>query len=276
MKPDLYTPLTDDELHALVDSQGSATALAGLRMRLVNDPDAQRRLTQWQRQREQLQRLHVGVLREAVPTELQQVVRREKTIRQQRTNWLRLGGMAASVTLAFGVGWLANTSWHAMSSPSAETQRLTRAQTAQNFVRQASLAHGIYTPEVKHPVEVSAQEQAHLVQWLSKRLGKSLKVPDLSAQGFDLVGGRLLPGDTGARAQFMFQNNAALRVTLYLGALGKENIQGLSSQETSFRFDQQLEVASFYWVDQGFGYALTAQMPRESLMKLAELVYQQL
>ncbi|MGJ7541522.1 hypothetical protein [Variovorax sp. LT1R16] len=27
-------------------------------------------------------------------------------------------------------------------------------------------------------------------------------MPDLSAEGYTLVGGRLLPGDTGARAQF--------------------------------------------------------------------------
>jgi anti-sigma factor RsiW len=131
-------------------------------------------------------------------------------------------------------------------------------------------------PEVRHPVEVSALEQAHLVQWLSKRLGKPLKVPDLTAQGFELVGGRLLPGDTGARAQFMFQNAAGGRVTLYLGSLAAPAPQALSSKETGFRYEPQAGVPSFYWVEQGFGYALAGQMPRESLMQLAQAVYQQL
>ena len=32
-------------------------------------------------------------------------------------------------------------------------------------------AHRVYVSEVRHPVEVGADEEAHLVQWLSKRLG---------------------------------------------------------------------------------------------------------
>jgi anti-sigma factor RsiW len=115
------------------------------------------------------------------------------------------------------------------------------------------------------------------VQWLSKRLGKPLKVPDLTAQGFELIGGRLLPGDTGARAQFMFQNAAGGRVTLYLGTLeAPEKTGALSSKETAFRYEPQAGVPSFYWVDQGFGYALAGQLPRDALMKLAQAVYKQL
>lgn len=108
-----------------------------------------------------------------------------------------------------------------------------------------------------------------------KTPGKPLKVPDLTAQGFELVGGRLLPGDSGARAQFMFQNTAGSRVTLYLGAVEVAATPGLSGKETGFRYEPQAEVPSFYWVDQGFGYALAGHLPREALMKLADLVYQQ-
>ncbi|MDP3616925.1 MAG: anti-sigma factor, partial [Rhodoferax sp.] len=32
----------------------------------------------------------------------------------------------------------------------------------------------------------------------------------------------------------------------------------------------------FYWIDQGFGYALVGPVPRDSLMKLAQAVYHQL
>ncbi len=53
-------------------------------------------------------------------------------------------------------------------------------------------------PEVRHPVEVTAAQQDHLVQWLSKRVGRPLKVPVLAAEGYELVGGRLLSGDGGA------------------------------------------------------------------------------
>jgi anti-sigma factor RsiW len=46
-------------------------------------------------------------------------------------------------------------------------------------------------PAVRHPVEVAAAQQEHLGQWLSKHLGRPLKAPDFSTQGYELVGERL-------------------------------------------------------------------------------------
>ncbi|PKO61526.1 MAG: anti-sigma factor [Betaproteobacteria bacterium HGW-Betaproteobacteria-18] len=268
-------PLSDDELHALVDRQGSPDTLAALRTRLANDPEGQARFTHWQHQRDTLHRLHAQVLAEAVPPALLQAIQHANAVRATSSQWWRFGGMAASVLLAFGAGWLANANWQELSALESTAPTLARARLEREFVRQAGLAHTVYAPEVRHPVEVTALEQAHLVQWLSKRLDKPLKVPDLTAQGFDLVGGRLLPGDAGARAQFMFENAAGQRVTLYLGAVEKA-AAGVSSQETGFRFEPQAGIPSFYWVDQGFGYALAGQLPRESLMTLAQAVYHQL
>ena len=69
---------------------------------------------------------------------------------------------------------------------------------------------------------------------------------------------------------------AGSRVTLYLGAIDAATPPGLPDKETGFRYEPQAGVPSFYWVDQGFGYALAGQLPREALMKLANAVYQQL
>jgi anti-sigma factor RsiW len=55
-----------------------------------------------------------------------------------------------------------------------------------------------------------------------------------------------------------------------------EGSTSASSQETAFRFSSEGAVQSFYWMDRGFGYALSGQLPREQLMGLAQLVYQQL
>ncbi len=75
----------------------------------------------------------------------------------------------------------------------------------------------------------------------------------------------------------MFQNAAGDRVTLYLGTLETPAKAGaLSGKETAFRYESQAGVPSFYWVDQGFGYALAGQLPRDMLMKLAQATYQQL
>jgi anti-sigma factor RsiW len=122
---------------------------------------------------------------------------------------------------------------------------------------------------------VAAAEQQHLAQWLSKRLDRPLKVPDLSAQGYALMGGRLLPGSEGARAQFMFERVGGERITLYIGRLADTAASGRAA-ETAFRFSADGPVPSFYWVDRGFGYALAGQLPRDVLQQLATAVYQQL
>ena len=180
--------------------------------------------------------------------------------------------MAAAVLIAFGAGWIANSQWlrghrrHRAAGP--------RRAGAQEFVHAAAVAHAVYSPEKRHPVEVAAAEQQHLVQWLSRRLDRPLKLPDLSAQGYTLVGGRLLPGDKGPRAQFMFEGAGGERVTLYIGSLEAPRPPGPTKPPSASPAEGP--VPSFYWVDRGFGYALAGAFPRDALLALATAVYRQL
>ena len=145
-----------------------------------------------------------------------------------------------------------------------------RAAASVAFVHQAALAHAVYAPEVRHPVEVGADQEAHLTAWLSKRLGTSLKVPHLATAGYELVGGRLLPGNTGPAAQFMYQDARGQRLTLYVRSDKDDN------QETAFRYAREENVGVFYWIDGPFGYALTGDLEKSELLRIAQLVYQQL
>ena len=275
--------LLHDRINALVDGRLPPAQQVELEAQLANDTAAQDTLQAWKAQREALRALHRPLLEEAIPDALLAAARRGEAGRRQVGQWQRWGGMAAAVMLAFGVGWLS----HGKLGGAPASQQLASARTgaAQSFVHQASLAHAVFSPEVRHPVEVTAAQQDHLVQWLSKRVGRPLKVPVLATEGYELVGGRLLSGDGGARAQFMFQNAAGLRLTLYLGAIdaalpgsaGKApQPPSQAAQETAFRYSGDGPVPSFYWVDQGFGYALSGAVSRDELMKLAQLVYQQL
>ncbi|NVO05437.1 MAG: anti-sigma factor [Rhodoferax sp.] len=217
-----------------------------------------------------LRDLHREVLTQPVPPLLLQAGQRVDAMQQQAAQGRQWLGLAAAVLLAFGLGWLAHG-----PLPGQGTATLAKSRLEQEFVRQASFAHSVYLPEKRHPVEVLAAEQEHLVQWLSKRLGKPLKIPNLEPQGFALVGGRLLPGEAGARAQFMFQNVQGQRITLYLGALEK-SANPADLQATQFRFEPDATVPSFYWAEQGFGYALSGQVDRATLMALANSVYGQI
>ncbi len=132
------------------------------------------------------------------------------------------------------------------------------------------MAHVVYTPEVRHPVEVTAAQEQHLVGWLSKRLGAPLKAPHLSDVGYELVGGRLLPGDRGPVAQFMYQDKNGQRLTLYV------KTEAGAGRETAFRFSQQGNVRVFYWIDRQLSYALSGEIGKPELLRVANAVYQKL
>ena len=136
-------------------------------------------------------------------------------------------------------------------------------------VQPAVGAHLIYTREVRHPVEVRASEEEHLVRWLTKRIGGQIKAPRLSDEGFNLVGGRLLPDGGRPAAQLMYETTGGRRLTLYVR---KEYGQA----DTAFRVADDRGVRVFYWVDQQLAYALVSDMPREQLLRLARVVYDQL
>jgi anti-sigma factor RsiW len=138
------------------------------------------------------------------------------------------------------------------------------------FPMRAARAHLVYAPEVRHPVEVEAAQQEHLVKWLSKRLGLDLKVPLLTSEGFELLGGRLLPGPDGPVAQFMYQETGGKRLTLYVSKPNRADTL------TAFRFAQEGPVSVFYWMDRDCGYALSGDLDRQTLTRIATAVYKQL
>jgi anti-sigma factor RsiW len=129
----------------------------------------------------------------------------------------------------------------------------------------ANAAYRTYVVEVAHPVEVASAQEAHLLQWLSRRLGKPLSAPDLTPFGYKLMGGRLLPGTDSAAAQLMYDDASGKRLTLY--------VRAAPGSETAFRFQRDGDAATFAWIDQGFGFAVTAPATREELLPIAEAVY---
>jgi anti-sigma factor RsiW len=258
----------EEVLHALVDGRLGAEQAAALRQRLAGDAEARATFEAWNSQRESLRRLHRGALAEPVPASLLATAARAAGVHARSSRWQSGAAVAASLALAFGGGWLAHAQWPGAASS------VVAAAPLRSFAHEAVMAHVVYLPEVRHPVEVAADQQDHLVQWLSKRLGRPLKVPKLTEQGYELVGGRLLPGDEGARAQFMFQNAAGNRVTLYIGAVRSAGAD--RAKDTAFSFSSDGPVPGFYWVDQGYGFALAGKLSREALMDLAKVVYQQL
>jgi anti-sigma factor RsiW len=179
----------------------------------------------------------------------------------KRPPWLDYARAAALIAIGIAVGLA--VPWFRPSPPNM-------AALAAPLPARAARAHLVYSPEVRHPVEVDAKEHDHLVKWLSKRLDLQLKVPVLATEGFELLGGRLLPGPDGAVAQFMYQDATGKRLTLYITKPGK------TDNTTAFRFAQEGPVAVFYWIDRECGYALSGEIDKPMLARVASSVYRQL
>jgi len=137
----------------------------------------------------------------------------------------------------------------------------------QELVRPAAFSHRVFSAEKLHPVEVRADQEKHLVEWLSRRLDTALKAPDLAGHGYALVGGRLLPSTDRMAAQFMYENASGARVTLYVRRGAWEN------GDTGFRYFESEDANAFYWVDGAVGYALSGKLTRAELLTLSETVY---
>jgi anti-sigma factor RsiW len=177
---------------------------------------------------------------------------------------------AAGLLVAGGlIGAAATWQWQGQQVRAA--QSAAQAGTPAGWVQRAALAHSVYVPEPRHAVEVRAQEE-HLARWLTRRIDIPVKLFDLRDEGFELVGGRLLPDAAGKSAQLMYESTDTaapkLRVTVYLRKPD-------ANAPTAFRYQQQGELGLFYWVEAGAGYALVGALPKERLLALAQAIYRQ-
>jgi anti-sigma factor RsiW len=282
--------MMDDEilLHAYVDGQLDAVAQARVEQRLQHDELARLAVAQWLAQREQLQALQREVMDEPVPPKMLATLR---SLERRQPHWPLsprwTQALAAGLLLALGLsaGWIGHRELGAPSTPvlvSLPSEGVSRA-----IAHDAIAAHVVYAPDVRRPVEIGADQQELLLRWLSKRLGRSLKLPVLNDLGWHLVGGRLLSGDTRgaapARAQFMYENVQGQRLTLYLSVLAAAASSAVaqnpaldpSGAAAAFGYASEGATQSFFWTADNFGYALVGELPREALHRVVNEVYAQ-
>ena len=246
-------PVTEDELHAYVDGELAPERRAAVEAWLAAHPDDMARVNAWRALADAIRARYGAVATEPVPARL--------SLRQIERAGRSWRGVAAAATVAaFLVGGLAGWLAHGLAAPPPSAGATSTADAVD--------AYKTYVVEVRHPVEVAANEEAHLTQWLSKRVGYQLRIPDLSPVGLKLVGGRLLPGPRGAAAFFMYESTTGERVTLYSTRAG--------APDSALRYNVNGQVGALYWADGDVAYVVNGEANRERLHKVAETVYAQI
>ena len=255
-------PVGEDDLQAFFDGRLSQDRREAVERYLVERPDVAADL---QRDRENLESLRSRLAFKAVepiPSRLRIASVREARRQRHRERLASVAAVCAWLVVGAGIGWSA--SQYIGQDPGLGG----RAQRVADLADDAISAHRTFVVEVAHPVEVGAGEEAHLVQWLSRRLGTELEAPDLTSLGLRLMGGRLLPAGTGPAAMLMYDDDAGTRLTLY--------IKADEAAQTAFEFAEEDSYSAFYWRDGGLGYAITGDIGRDTLLEVAQAVYHQL
>ena len=279
---------TDTTLNAWLDGELPPEQRTEVDTWLREHPEDAARVRLWAADGEALRARLDSVVAEAVPQRLTQLVL--NAVPAAPAGWAagRWRWAAALGLFVLGGATGAGLMWRLQPAPQAG---LSAANAPTAWVQRAVLAHSVYVPEVRHAVEVKAQEE-HLSRWLTKRLDVPVKLFDLRAQGFELVGGRLLPDGAGPSAQLMYQAIGSPAVSGASGASGAGDApkplrvtvylrKPDSNTPAAFRYEQQGELGMFYWVEGQSahggptGYALVGALPRDRLLALAEAIYQQ-
>lgn len=231
-------PVTEDELHALVDNELPADRRAAVESWLETHPDDAARVAAWRAIGDALHTRYDAVADEAIPARLEL-----ERLASRPRRWMI--GAAAAVLLAFaaggGIGWLARDASAAAVATTSDPVDTMRDQ--------ALAAHRLYIGEVRHAIEVRAEEN-HLLPWLSRRIGMTLRAPDLSRFDLKLLGGRLLPcSEGGPAALLMYENEKGERVTLYATQL--------KVPRTSFRYQEADKFGAILWVADNYGWVVS-------------------
>lgn len=254
---DRDSPVSEDELHAYVDGELPADRREAVAAWLAEHPEQAALVAAWRAQAEGIRGRFDSVADEPVPERLKldKLLRSTRTIRR---SWTAVA--AAAALAAFLVGGA--TGWMARGATAASPTGF------ETFTAEALDAYKLYVVEVRHPVEVPGSDRAHMTQWLSKRVGYEQNIPDLQALGLKLVGGRLLPGPTGAAAFYMYEAPSGERYTIYCA---KARVP-----ETSLRYKSGDRYSAFYWVDDKVAYVVSGPAEREKLEAVSKAIYDQL
>jgi anti-sigma factor RsiW len=248
---------SDRDIHLALDGELPADDRQGFDRWLEAHPDMRALAQRFTEDREQLKAELDSILDEQVPERLSRIIAARDGMPAHRNRIWRYAAAAALLAVGGVAGYFA--------APRLNANTPALIQMADSAID----AHNIYSNEKLHVVEVGADQRDHLQGWLSKRVGVKLIAPDLKNQGFELIGGRLLPSGKKTAAQFMYQDATGNRVSLYV-------TRDETGADTGYRMLEENGSRAIYWLDGGYGCAVAGAAPEKLLSAIADATYSQL
>jgi anti-sigma factor RsiW len=249
--------VSEAELNGYVDGQLSPERRAAVERYLAAHPDAARRIATDTAHRQALHAAFAGYATQPLPPELNLSRLLEERLRRQSRWWWQI---AAAIVLSLGAGGAGGWLLHTPPTPDRNTLAMAALED------QALASHAVYSPDRRHPIEVTAAERDHLAQWLTNRLNRTVSPPDLSDFGYRLIGGRLLATEQGnPAALLMYEDTAGHRMSLVMRPMATDLRVPIA------QWDRK-DVNASAWIDKGLGYAILGQVPNSELDRMARQI----
>jgi anti-sigma factor RsiW len=254
--------VTEADLQSYVDNRLNRLRGGEVEKFLFENPVIKTELREYQLFNRSFHHMFDAVLEERLPKRLLQFDQVQSQ-KKRRFSFAQAAMVLLALMVGLVSGWFGRAEFGGVAGDVAGDSTL-------SMVREAFSYHAVYTPEVRHPVEVESSQQGHLVAWLSKRLKTRVTAPELSKAGFKLLGGRLLSSGNSPAAQFMYENSKGQRVTLFT-----RKRQG-GEVDSAFRYASKGRVNGFYWTDSDLSFVLISDIPKNEISNLAHVVYEKL
>ncbi len=245
-------------LHAYTDGELDHNAILEVEDWLKNNSDDATEIQHWKKQKERLKTALDPVLEEEIPQRFMDSLKQSETINKSNITFFRRNHIlqiAASILFMFIGG---NIGWYAAQPNKPKWPAL---------AVQAVGSHIVYTSDTKNLVEFPATDITSLRTWISNQVGPDITIPDFSSQGFELVGGRVVPLNNKAAAVFLYRNKKQQIISL-LVAHDKSALNIIEKLWT------RGNVNCFFWFQKPLGFALTGELDQDTLQSLTKKTQQ--
>ena len=251
-------PITEDDLHGFVDHLLDSARRGEVQTYLDAHPEIAARIAAFSHQREAVRAAAAPIADEPIPPQLTLRHVMEGRRRSQAWSWR---AMAASV-LFLVVGGAGGWSLRGAAVEHSEINGVTA------LAQEAAYTFDVYGADRSHPVEFGPTDKAQLVSWIASRIGRTVSVPDLTASGYNFMGGRLVATPHGAAGMLMYSNALGERLAMLVRpmAIDKDTLMS----EHSYG-----DIHGFTWASKGTGFSVVGPAPADLLHPIADEVRRQ-
>lgn len=234
-------PISEDDLQAHIDGRLDARRTAEVEAWLRDHPQQAQRIDAVSRERDALRAALLPIAEEPIPPQLN-VSHLVSGRRPARRGMWQAAAAAAVLVIAGGAG-----GWSLRGA--ADRPRAGISALAQ----EAAASYAVYAPDQGRPVEIDASNRGQLVAWGARRLARPVRVPDLSAAGFRLLGGRVVVTPHGPAVLTMFEDNRGTRLVML-----SRNMT--TDKNAPMREQTRDGIGSVSWSRDGLGYSLVGPL----------------